>query len=361
MLTMKKFLQVYLIGLFTLASVAGCSRGYKRAPTEPSDTGIEPSKTLGATIATIDLNSNEPPFKLGEIDAQFAQDVSYGPYKENVFDIFLADSAEPTPLVIHIHGGGFTAGSKSKVYETDRDEILELLSKGVSFATINYRLLEECDKDGVIKSLSDSRRALQFLRYHHKQLNIDPARIAVYGTSAGAGTSAWLAFSDDMADPNADDPVLRESTRVTAVVAKTPQATYDLFKWETVVFPSLGLTLQDMFDLLGVSEQGCVAFYGADSLDELSSPKFQAYRASVDMLALMSRDDPPIWVENNTKNIGIPTIEKQLSHHVLHAVALAKRADEVGVKCVLYIPSLGIADPSGDGAVEFLLRQFGLE
>ena len=37
--------------------------------------------------------------------------VKYGNHERNVFDLWLAESDKPTPLVIYIHGGGFRGGS----------------------------------------------------------------------------------------------------------------------------------------------------------------------------------------------------------------------------------------------------------
>ena len=48
---------------------------------------------------------------------------------------------------------------------------------GVAYASLNYRLLAEVDKEGVIKPLTDCKRALQFIRYHAAELNIDPVRL----------------------------------------------------------------------------------------------------------------------------------------------------------------------------------------
>ena len=138
----------------------------------------------------------------------------YGPYEDNAFDIFLVDAAEPTPLVVYIHGGGFTSGSKGIVYLSARNEIRETPAGGASYATIKYRLLKDDDEEGIIKCLNDSKRSIQFFRYHHEQLNVDPTRIAIYG---------------------------------------------------------------------------------AESLEELGTPEFQTYRANVDVLALMSLDDPEFW------------------------------------------------------------------
>jgi len=37
-------------------------------------------------------------------------DVSYGEHEQQVFDLWLAESDRPTPLVLFIHGGGFREG-----------------------------------------------------------------------------------------------------------------------------------------------------------------------------------------------------------------------------------------------------------
>ncbi len=307
-------------------------------------------------VEPLELVFEDPPFPMLGVETSFARDVPYGPHEESVFDIFLAKADAPTPLVIFIHGGGFTSGDKGVIYVSGRKEIREFLSKGVSFATINYRLLDETDEEGVAKPLGDSRRCLQFLRYHHEELNVDPARVALYGASAGAGTSLWLAFTDDMAQPDAADPIERESTRVLAAGAKGTQATYDLLKWETVVFAPLGLTLADMAELGDSAEGGLLNFYGAGALEDLGLPEYVDYRKAVDMLALMSPDDPPFWVSNEQANTGIPTDKGELFHHGYHAVALKEQAAGVGLEHVVHVPPMEIEDPSGEALVDFLLR-----
>ncbi|MBC8367044.1 hypothetical protein H8E52_06510 [bacterium] len=311
----------------------------------PSDEDIEP----------IELIAEEPPFNLLGIEAEFYSNVSYGPHDRNVFDFFLVESEEPTPLVIFIHGGGFVAGFKEIIYINGRAEILECLYNGVSFATINYRFLEPVDTDGVLKCMGDSQRCLQFLRYHHEQLNIDPSRVAIYGVSGGAGTGLWLAFNDDMADPSATDPILRESTRLSAVGAKATQATYDFEKWISVVYAPLGMTMEDMISLPDTSEQSMMSFYGISSIEELDDPEIVEYRARVDMLALMSSDDPGFWVNNNVETTEMPVDLGELQHHGLQALALADRADEVGLGYQAYVPAYEVADPSDDSVVDFLL------
>jgi len=299
-------------------------------------------------VYSVDLSlpsASTPPITVGS-DVTFYPDVHYGTDERTVFDIFLPKSPTPTPIVINIHGGGFVGGDKSGGYPTDAPHIQALLASGIAYASVEYRVLEEVDTVGVIKPLSDSRRALQFIRHHADTFNLARDKVVLRGGSAGAGTSLWLAFHDDMADPTSDDPVARESTRVLAAAANSTQATYDLKKWESVVFADYGLPFLDLAAQQGLGQR-LMSFYGIASFDELDTPEIQAYRADVDMLGLMSADDPGFYVNNPLSPAVVPTTENALFHHAFHARALAERADAVGVPYVAYIEALNVADPSG--------------
>ncbi len=309
--------------------------------------------------APLALEASEAPFDLGEVEADYFQDVAYGDDELQTFDFFLADSAEPTPLIVYIHGGGFTGGDKEGIYDNS-DEILEALENGVSFGTINYRLLADVDPDGVIKSLSDSARCLQFMRYFSETLNIDPERIALYGGSAGAGTSLWLGFHDDMADEESLDPVEWESTRVAAVGAIETQATYDLMRWTDDILAQFGITFNLVFALLPEAEQLLLSFYGIDEFEEIESEEIVAYRANVDMLALMSDDDAPMFVMNTSVDPGVPSDLNGFFHHPNHALFLKERADEVGLEYIAHIPELEIEDASETRVIPFLLDHLGV-
>ena len=122
-------------------------------------------------------------------------DVKYGPYARNVMDVWLAKSDKPTPVLVSIHGGGFSGGNKSVGASTRCDECLK---SGISVVAITYRLSDEAKAPA---QFLDSARAIQFIRSKAKEWNIDPTRIAATGGSAGAGISLWLGFHDDLADP----------------------------------------------------------------------------------------------------------------------------------------------------------------
>jgi len=76
------------------------------------------------------------------------------------------------------------------------------------------RALREVECEDRHGPLGDAARALQFVRSKAAEWNIDKTRIGATGGSAGACSSLWLAFHDDLADPKSSDPVARESTRL---------------------------------------------------------------------------------------------------------------------------------------------------
>ena len=109
------------------------------------------------------------PVNLNGITADYVNE-TYGNHQRNKFDIWLAKSDKPTPLVIYIHGGGFGSGDKSKHYNSK--QLVSFLDKGISVATINYRF-QKHKPYGILASLNDSKRCLQFIRYHADKYNID--------------------------------------------------------------------------------------------------------------------------------------------------------------------------------------------
>lgn len=270
----------------------------------------------------------------------------YGDHPRNTFDIWLAESKTPTPLVIYIHGGGFAGGDKSKYF--DSEDMVRFLDAGVSVATINYRFMTEAPY-GIKASFYDSKRCLQYIRYNAHKYNIDKTRIACSGGSAGAGTALWLAFSNDMADLQSADPVLNESTRITCAGAFATQSTYDIFQWETIIGVPMSETPEQRHAIataFGLPFNGSTDFI-----------KLEKIRNELDFLSKMGENDPPIFVFNKHK-AGIPANEDDLNHHPLHAKAIKEKAVEVGLEAIVYAPEIGIIDSSGKDLVDFFLEKF---
>lgn len=69
------------------------------------------------------------------------------------------------------------------------------------------------------EAVSDVRRAVRYIRLNAEKFKIDPARLGVYGMSAGGHLSLMLGTGSDEGKPEDKDPVERVSDRVQAVVA----------------------------------------------------------------------------------------------------------------------------------------------
>ncbi len=93
------------------------------------------------------------------------------------------------PAVLHIHGGGFIAGSAAD----SRRDIQELaMNHDCVAVSVDYRLAPETRFPG---SLEDSYAALHWMYTHAAELGIDRRRIAIKGESAGGTHAAALAIA----------------------------------------------------------------------------------------------------------------------------------------------------------------------
>lgn len=153
--------------------------------------------------------------------------VRYGNHERHVLDFWQAPSDRPTPLVFVIHGGGWVNGSKERMSRFA--DAATLLAAGISVVAINYRLMRHAQHvvPPVKAPLHDAARALQFVRSRASEWNIDKVRIGAAGGSAGSCSSLWLAYHADLSDPNADDAIARESTRLWCAALRGPQTTLD--------------------------------------------------------------------------------------------------------------------------------------
>lgn len=333
------------LALALVLAVAGCADDGSSAEPDRSTTSTSPSTTTTApTRATeaLDVPVVDAPAGIDGA-AAFVRDLRCGDAERNLVDLALPEpvaeggaAAADTPLVVSLHGGGFVLGDKADLWGgPEVDVVDDLLAEGIAVASMSYSLLADEDPDGVIKPLEDAARCLQFLRYHGPAtFGIDPERIALRGSSAGAGIALWLALHDDLADPAADDPVRRLSTKPVAVAARVTQATYDLTRWGPDVFSDYpevvgGRDLAALSESFGLGQR-LLSFYGIDDPAQLDDPEIEAYRADVDLLGLMDPDDPPAWVDNTYVPDVAPTDIQVLFHHSHHARAIEEQAEAVG-------------------------------
>jgi arylformamidase len=111
--------------------------------------------------------------------AHDCQTISYGDKPSNTVDLFRPTSDTPAPLHIFIHGGYWQALSK-------RDSTFPasgLLSQGSAFAAVDYTLAPHASLDEIV---SECITAVTLLFEQASSLGIDPSRITLSGSSAGA-------------------------------------------------------------------------------------------------------------------------------------------------------------------------------
>lgn len=94
----------------------------------------------------------------------------------------------PLPALLHLHGGGMVMGQPEIRHAGLLDIVREV---GCLVASVDYRLAPETPFPG---ALHDAYAALRWLHAEAAALDVDPARLAVGGESAGGGLAAALAL-----------------------------------------------------------------------------------------------------------------------------------------------------------------------
>lgn len=109
-----------------------------------------------------------------------------------------------SPAVLLVHGGGWTQGNPSLLYQTG----LYLSDQGYLCALASYRLADG-KSTSLLEGLKDVRAAYRELVANSKELGIDPEKIYILGESAGghlAAAAVMLPAFDSGAPLNTDHP-----------------------------------------------------------------------------------------------------------------------------------------------------------
>ena len=252
-------------------------------------------------------------------------EIRYGNHERHILDFWKAESSTPTPLAFVIHGGGWQGGEKERV---DRFvDVAALLKAGISVAAINYRFIKMADDEAIkppVKiPLYDAARALQFVRSKAAEWNIDKDRIGAAGGSAGACSSLWIAFHDDLVDATSIDPVARESSRLQCAAVTGAQTSLDP---------------QQMKEWTPNSKYGGHAF-GIPSFNQFLADrdKILPWIAEYSPYALVSKDDPPVYLIYSAPP-ALGQDQKDPTHTSNFGVKLQEHCKATGVNCELQYP-----------------------
>jgi acetyl esterase/lipase len=300
-----------------------------------------------AGAAQAQATKNPPPARPDPTIADFAY-AQDSPRQK--LDFWQARADHPTPVVLLIHGGGWMNGDKTG-YGTGA--IQPYLDAGISVAAINYRFILQAMEQNVeppVKGcLHDAARALQTIRAKAKEWNIDPKRIGATGGSAGACTSLWLALHDDLADAKSDDPVARQSSRLSCAAVSGAQTSLDpqeLRQWipnavyggHAFGFAQQGRGRPEEFELLIANREKVL-------------PWIKEYSP----IELVTSDDPPIYLDypNQKTPPAVGQQEADPTHSAMYGVKLAERLKAAGVEAIVAYP--GHADEKYGSISKFLI------
>jgi acetyl esterase len=110
------------------------------------------------------------------------KDVEYSRPDGNplLLDIHVPDGKGPFPAVVVVHGGGFDQGTKTSYV----GPLLEVLTNAnFAWFSIDYRL---APKYRFPQPVDDVNAAIRWVKSNARTYNVDPAKIALAGESAGA-------------------------------------------------------------------------------------------------------------------------------------------------------------------------------
>ena len=262
------------------------------------------------------------------------ENVAYGDHANQVLDFWQAEVDEPAPLVVYIHGGGFTGGSHDKVSYA---KIQRYLDANIHFASLEYRNLKQAYFPAPHEDVAS---ALQFIRSRADQWRLDKSRIAASGGSAGAQLAAYLAWGDDLANPRSDNPRERESTKLIAVAINGGQSNLDTEWW--------------VDNIPGFRREFHNHYYPKD----VSQIEIRAIVNELSIINHIDRGDPPTFMSYGmSPSSQIPNNLKRakgwIIHHVNFGLALEEKLLQSGVEVVLKYPG---ASPKFSSDVDFLLH-----
>jgi acetyl esterase/lipase len=197
-------------------------------------------------------------------------------FRPLTLDVYLAPrsrvAAKSVPLVLYIHGGGWTNGHsrQSGAFDDWPRVLASLAARGYVVASLNYRLSAEAAFPAAIQ---DVKSAIRFLRAHATEYGIDPSRAIVWGGSAGGHLAALAATTCGVKELEPASPA--QASPESAALAQQSDCVqgavtwYGIFDLATMAGPTPGAAPPVIAKFLG-----CSGACPADKLQSASPSHF---------------------------------------------------------------------------------------
>jgi acetyl esterase/lipase len=116
---------------------------------------------------------------------RLALDIPYGPHPEQRLDVFTPAPGGTAPLVMFVHGGGWSVGDKAQYAAVGN----HLAREGLVTVIVNYRL------SPAVQHPTHAQDVAQAIRWCHRnaaRCGADPERLCLFGHSSGAHLAALV-------------------------------------------------------------------------------------------------------------------------------------------------------------------------
>jgi acetyl esterase/lipase len=250
---------------------------------------------------------------------EFANYSGYRPLQLDLYVHVDRASAPKRPLVIWVHGGGWSRGdARQSGAFSDWPSVLAMLAaRGYVVASVDYRLNQEAKFPAPVQ---DVKAAIRYLRANADAFGIDPARVYLWGGSAGghlaglAGVSCGVVAFDP---PISTGRMSGAEARVAKPVAQSDCVQgaalwYGVFDFTLAVAdPGTALSSNNVPTLLGCDPKKCV------DVAKAASP-----------ITYVKRDTPPLLLIAGTG-------DEEVSYHQSETMAAAVKAAAGSVDLML--------------------------
>ena len=229
-------------------------------------------------------------------------------YRPMKLDLYLPSTPGAKPLVIYVHGGGWTGGTQrlAGTFASWPDILAGLSARGYVVASVSYRLSGEARFPAAIQ---DVKASIRWLRANAVKYNIDPSRVVLWGGSAGgqlvalAGTSCGVATLNPL--PN--EGSVEAGTVRGGTASDCVQGVVDFYGISDLAAMDAAVPINAPLTTVG-QYLGCQA--------ALCAPGFVA---SASPITYVDAKDPPFLLIHGTKDRTVPYAQSQLLAAALKA------------------------------------------
>ena len=201
-------------------------------------------------------------------------------------DLIKPVSDKPTPVIVFVSGNGWRSIDRACHVPT----LSAFAQAGYLVASIDYRISGEAFFP---EPLKDVKAAIRFLRANAQRYNLDPARIGIWGNSAGGQLSGMAATTGDAPEfNNVQWPGHSSAVQAAAL-------------W----YPPTDLTALPQGGLVETMHMGVF----------VKDPAHAAAVSRADPSQYIGPDSPPVLLVHGTRDAVVPIAHSERLHAALRA------------------------------------------